>query len=416
MDKKFALPISYQHLWMSFFKLGCIAFGGPAAHLVLFYRYFVQQQKWLSENEYSHLLTLAQLLPGPTSSQVGMAIGYSLKGYQGAIVAWFGFTLPSAVVMTVIALIGLQYAELFSNQFFHMIQLIVIAVVAWAFWQMMRSFCQTKSQYLLMLCAGFFVYFTTTAFNQILVILFAALIGLFLYRKNCFQTRQASVPTAANPIDLKHQNLYFRTLKWSWLWLVAFISPFLIFHLCEITRHATSCYSLESFYRTASLVFGGGHIILPFLHQDFVQNGMISNETFDLGYAVAQLMPGPLFSFASYLGPFLPISSSNVINAILATVAVFLPSFFLLFGLLPYWSKLMNYSIIFNVIKAVNAAVVGLLLCLLIQMGQKYILQAVDVLFIVFVIVLLRSKIPVWVSLMVSFAVYFGLLNILNTL
>ena len=411
-----APPISYRTLFLSFLKLGCIAFGGPTAHLVLFYQVFVQQKKWISDYEYSHLMALAQMLPGPTSSQVGMAIGFYLKGYRGAVIAWLGFTLPSAVLMTAIAILGLQYSNQLSTQFFHVVQLLVFAVVAWAFWQMMRNFCQTTTQYLLMLCATAFVYFVPTALNQILVILFTALIGLCIYKNQNNKSTISPVVEKSKLENLAIQNHTSATLKWSWLWLIAFISPFFVFHFYAHTSHSMLWYSLESFYQTASLVFGGGHIILPFLHQDFVAASMISNESFDLGYAVAQLMPGPLFTFASYLGPFLPMTSSSILNTMLATVAIFLPSFFLLFGLLPYWSKLMNFPSIFNMLKAVNAAVVGLLLCLLLQMGQKYIVQGFDLLFIVAVILLLRSKIPVGLSLIGSFGLYYGLLKLLPLL
>ena len=146
-------------IFLTFLRLGCIAFGGPAAHLVLFFQYFVKQEKWITEHEYAHLLALAQVLPGPTSSQLGMAIGFQLNRYQGACFAWLGFTLPSALLMCVAATLSIKLSNQLSTLFFHVIQLIVLAVVAWAFWQMMRSFCKTKFQYLVMLLAAFFIYF-----------------------------------------------------------------------------------------------------------------------------------------------------------------------------------------------------------------------------------------------------------------
>ena len=136
--------LSNFSLFKIFLKLGCTAFGGPAAHLVFFYRRFVQQLGYLDEQQYSHLLALAQILPGPTSSQMGIAIGYQLKGYRGALLAWLGFTLPSALLMTLAAMLGLQFSAYFSAEFFHVIQLIVFSVVAWAFWQMLRSFCKDQ--------------------------------------------------------------------------------------------------------------------------------------------------------------------------------------------------------------------------------------------------------------------------------
>ena len=140
-------PPSYSLLFWIFLQLGCLSFGGPAAHLVFFHQRFVQQLKWLDESQYAQIVALAQLLPGPTSSQVGLAIGYLQKGYWGAVLAWLGFTLPSALFMALVAVLGHQYLDVLSSNSFHSIQLIVLAVVAWAFWQMLRSFCKTVWQY-----------------------------------------------------------------------------------------------------------------------------------------------------------------------------------------------------------------------------------------------------------------------------
>lgn len=401
-------PMTKAQLFLTFLKLGCMAFGGPAAHLVLFYQYFVQQKAWLSEHEYAHLLALAQILPGPTSSQVGIAIGYHLHGYRGALFAWLGFTLPSALLMCLAAFLGLRFSNTLNHQFFHVVQLIVLAVVAWAFWQMMRSFCKTPIQYVLMILSAIFVYVVNISINQILVIICAAFIGFIFYYFKNFQA--ALKPEPAQQNQKRIEPISSHPIKWSWLWLIGFFVPFIVLPLFSESGHNLLWHSLESFYRTASFVFGGGHIILPFLHQDFVSTGQISNQNFDLGYAIAQLMPGPLFSFATYLGTLLPMTSSALVNAILATIAIFLPSFFLLFGLLPYWRRLMQYQIIFSMLQTVNAAVVGLLLCLLIQMCQKYVLQWLDFVFMICVIALLRTKLPVWLSLIGSFGVYYAVL------
>ncbi|MEG1157168.1 MAG: chromate transporter, partial [Acinetobacter sp.] len=166
-------------IFLHFLKLGCLSFGGPAAHLVFFHRHFVQELQWLSDAEYAQLVALAQLLPGPTSSQVGIAIGYQLKGYRGACMAWFGFTLPSMLLMACLAVLGQQYFNQLSAMTLHSIQLIVFAVVIWAFWQMLRSFCQSVWQYVLMLLSTLFLYFAPWSFSQIIVILVAALVGIY---------------------------------------------------------------------------------------------------------------------------------------------------------------------------------------------------------------------------------------------
>lgn len=396
--------LSYCSLFKIFLKLGCTAFGGPAAHLVFFYRRFVQQLGYLDEQQYAHLLALAQILPGPSSSQMGLAIGYQLKGYRGALLAWLGFTLPSALLMTLAAMLGIQFSSYFSVEFFHVIQLIVFSVVTWAFWQMLRSFCKASWQYGLMLLSGLFVYIVPLSINQVLVILFGALAGLIYL--HYFPQKSTPKPVSNIAIPAKKSFAY--------LWLILFALPFLFVPVLQQFFPTLWLDSFTGLYRTASLVFGGGHIILPFLQQDFVASGLVSQQNFDLGYAIAQLMPGPLFSFASYLGALLPLSSSAVLNAAFATVVIFLPSFLLIFGALPYWSRLMHFPRLFHALAGINAAVVGLLLCLVVQMGQKYVLSDLDVLFIITVISLLKSKIPVWVSLISSFFGYYGLLWLLD--
>jgi chromate transporter len=388
--------IHYRTIFLNFLKLGCLAFGGPASHLVFFHKTFVKQLNWLDDQQYAQLVALAQILPGPTSSQVGLAIGYVKKGYWGAILAWLGFTLPSALLMTLVALLGKQFFPLLSSEFFHSIQLIVLAVVTWAFWQMLRSFCSQIWQYILMLCSTLFIYTVSLPMNQIFVIFIAALLGIFFAQKIS--------PTEENKVENSSLTDAISSTKrsYAYLWLVLFILPFFIFPVMNWLHSSMFTQSVESFYRTASLVFGGGHIILPFLHQDFVTTGLLSAEKFDLGYAFAQLMPGPLFSFASYIGALTPLTPFPVLNACIATLAIFTPSFLLIFGTLPYWSWLMNQTYIRHAVVGINAAVVGLLLCMVIQMAQHYIVQLPDLLFVAVVIGLLKTKLPVWLCLIGS--------------
>ena len=389
--------LHYRTIFLNFLKLGCLAFGGPAAHLVFFHQTFVKQLNWLDDQQYAQLVALAQILPGPTSSQVGLAIGYMKKGYWGAVLAWLGFTLPSALLMTLVALLGEQFFPLLSSAFFHSIQLIVLAVVTWAFWQMLRSFCTQIWQYILMLCSTLFIYTVSLPMNQIIVIFIAALLGIFFAQKN--------TATKENKAENSFLTDAISSTKRSkaYLWFIVFILPFFIFPVLNWLHIGMFTQIFESFYRTASLVFGGGHIILPFLHQDFVATGLISAEKFDLGYAFAQLMPGPLFSFASYIGALVPLTAFPVLNAAIATLAIFIPSFLLVFGSLPYWSWLMNQAYIRHAVVGINAAVVGLLLSMVIQMTQHYIVQLTDLLFVAVVIALLKTRLPVWLILIGSF-------------
>lgn len=387
MHKQYLIQI-----FLHFLKLGCLSFGGPAAHLVFFRQHFVQQLHWLTDTEYAQLVALAQLLPGPTSSQVGIAIGYQLKGHSGACAAWLGFTLPSVLLMAVIGILGQQYFNHISKISLHSIQLIVFAVVTWAFWHMLRSFCSHIWQYLLMLLSTLFLYFVSWPFSQITVIVIAALVGIY------FASTSASAATdTASKVAVKS--------KFTYLWLIAFLLPFIAFALFHQSSSILS-QTLFSFYHAASLVFGGGHIILPLLHQDFVDTQVLSAEQFDFGYALAQLMPGPLFSFASYLGALLPLTPFVWLNVVLATLAIFLPSFFLVFATLPYWSWLMHQPTIRNAIVGINAAVVSLLFCLVIQMGQSYFKHWSDLIFIAIIILLLQTKLPIWFSLLFSFILY----------
>ncbi|WP_436906100.1 chromate efflux transporter [Acinetobacter johnsonii] len=379
-------------IFLHFLKLGCLSFGGPAAHLVFFHRHFVQQLRWLSDAEYTQLVALAQLLPGPTSSQVGIAIGYQLQGYRGACAAWLGFTLPSMLLMACFAVLGQQYFNQLSAMTLHSIQLIVFAVVVWAFWQMLTNFCKTIWQYVLMLLSTLFLYFVPWSFSQVIVIFVAALVGIYFASDSTSKLQDSSLKSKVQA-------------KQAYLWLIAFVLPFVVF----IVWHSSSSLfsqSLFSFYHAASLVFGGGHIILPLLHQDFVVSHILSAEQFDLGYALAQLMPGPLFSFASYLGALLPLTPFVWLNVVLATLAIFLPSFFLIFAALPYWSWLMQQAAIRKAVIGINAAVVSLLLCLVIQMGQSYFKHWTDLVLVIAVILLLRTKLPIWLSLISSFALY----------
>lgn len=376
-------------IFLHFLKLGCLSFGGPAAHLVFFHRHFVQQLRWLSDAEYAQLVALAQLLPGPTSSQVGIAIGYQLQGYRGACAAWLGFTLPSMLLMASFAVLGQQYFNQLSAMTLHSIQLIVFAVVVWAFWQMLTSFCKTIWQYVLMLLSTLFLYFVPWSFSQVIVIFVAALVGIYFASDSTSKLQDSSLKAKVQA-------------KQAYFWLIAFVLPFVVFMVWP----SLFSQSLFSFYQAASLVFGGGHIILPLLHQDFVSSHILSAEQFDLGYALAQLMPGPLFSFASYLGALLPLTPFVWLNVVLATLAIFLPSFFLIFAALPYWSWLMQQAAIRKAVIGINAAVVSLLLCLVIQMGQSYFKHWTDLVFVIAVILMLRTKLPIWLSLILSFALY----------
>ena len=399
---------SLYRIFLTFLQLGCMAFGGPAAHLVFFHRKFVDQLQWLNTTQYGQLIALAQLLPGPSSSQVGLSIGYLQRGYAGAFVAWLGFTLPSALLMSLIAVLGQHYFHILNSNSFHSIQLIVFSVIVWAFWQMLNSFCKSIWQYVLVLISVLILSFISISLNQLLVIILGAVFGLVMAKFS--NSPQENKPASNSSII---HSSYIRP-RHAPYWFIAFILPFFLIPILVKSGSWPELAFFADFYQTGSLVFGGGHVILPLLHQDFVATNLLSSQSFDLGYAFAQLMPGPLFSFASYVGALLPCTGSAWINALLATCAIFLPSFFLIFATLPYWSWLMQQRIIFQAVSGINAAVVGLLLYLLIDLSQAYFRSWSDLVFVIVMILLLRSKLPVWFSLIAGFILYQSYLNVVS--
>lgn len=392
-------PSLYQ-IFLTFLQLGCMAFGGPAAHLVFFHRKFVGQLQWFTDTQYAQLVTLAQLLPGPSSSQVGLSIGYLQRGYAGALAAWLGFTLPSALLMSIIAVLGQHYFHILNSNSFHSIQLIVFSVIVWAFWQMLNSFCKTLWQYVLVALSTLLLFLIAASFNQLLVILLGAVFGLVM-AKFAASPSENTAPVTSSLI----RSAYIQPAHAPY-WFIAFLLPFFLIPVLVNALGWKQLQFFADFYQTGSLVFGGGHVVLPLLHQDFVASGLLSAQSFDLGYAFAQLMPGPLFSFASYVGALLPWTGSPWLNALLASCAIFLPSFLLIFAALPYWSWLMQQRYILQAVTGINAAVVGLLLYLLIDLSQTYFRSWSDVIFVLLMILLLRSRLPVWLSLIGGFVIY----------
>lgn len=419
--KKHQLDLKNRQIFLLFLQLGCISFGGPAAHLVLFHRKFVQQLKWLTEAEYTQIVAFTQILPGPSSSQVGIAIGYLKKGYLGSICAWLGFSLPSCVLMTLAAMLGQYYFDQISAVFFHVIQLVVLAIVIGAFWQMLQSFCKEIWQYLFMLLSALFIYSSALSYSQFIVILFAALLGLIFSHstkttKPSPQTFKGELGKKNKKSDLSKPDDLYKTHQKTYIWLVLFILPFLFFSLTDYPNSSPIIQSIRGFYYSASMVFGGGHIILPLLHQEFVITELVLNQQFDLGYALAQLMPGPLFSFASYLGALLHFTQFPVLNAMIATFLIFLPSFLLIWGTLPYWSWLIRQEKIRQAITGINAAVIGLLLSLVIQMSEKSVLGGIDLIFVGLVVLLLRTQMSIVLILLGSSISYYSFLTYLNSI
>lgn len=335
-------------IFWAFLRLGLTSFGGPIAHLGYFHEEFVKRRKWIDEPAYADLVALCQFLPGPASSQVGMAIGLNRGGILGAIVAWIGFTLPSAILLIAFGLGILKYSVNLDAGWLHSLKVVAVAVVAQAIWGMGTKLCPDKERITMAILACVTTLIIPTAWTQILVIILGAVVGIY-FLKNA----------TALPHALAHQPL---SKKSGALFLVVFV--FLLLGLpvvVEISQDA-GLKLFDSFYRVGSLVFGGGHVVLPLLQSEVVTTGLVSEKMFMAGYGAAQAIPGPLFTFSAYLGAVSQAYPTGWLGAFICLIAVFLPSFLLICGVLPFWEKLRKYPYMRYAMLGINAAVVGLLL------------------------------------------------------
>ncbi|ALU42925.1 chromate efflux transporter [Pseudoalteromonas rubra] len=332
-------------IFKTFFLLGWISFGGPAAHIGYFRQTFVEKRKWLDDADYAQLVALSQFLPGPGSSQVGFALGYKRGGLSGGCAAFIGFTLPSVLIMVLLALMASQVTDtsVFQN-LVHGLKLLAIVVVADAAWGMYKNFCKSPLTVGVCVITAIALLLLPGLFTQMAVLLLAALIGAF-YLRGSAQKVHASA-----------------TFKASWLPLMVFASLFIA--LPFVAHLSPSAALFNDFYQAGSLVFGGGHVVLPLLQN--IVGDTLSQDAFLTGYAAAQAVPGPMFTFATYLGYAL-MPANPVTGALVATLAVFLPGFLLLLGVLKNWQLLANRPAVAGALSGVNAAVVGLLVAALYQ-------------------------------------------------
>lgn len=340
-------------VFLIFFRLGLTSFGGPVAHLGYLRDEFVLRRQWLSERSYADLVALCQFLPGPASSQVGMALGLYRAGYAGALAAWAGFTLPSAIALILLALGLASYADVMPSGALHGLKVVAVAVVAQAVWGMARSLCPDAARITIMAAATCFVLVVPSAWGQVGVIVAAAVIGLLLFQSQC------DVDQERLPIVLGHRIGLFC--------LVLFLILLAGLPLLTAMFPNQTLVMVDAFYRAGSLVFGGGHVVLPLLQTEVVSTGWLSNDTFLTGYAAAQAVPGPLFTFAAFLGASMSQTPTGWLGGIIALLAVFAPSFLLIVGVLPFWERLRRNTRTQAALLGINAAVVGLLLAALYQ-------------------------------------------------
>ena len=371
-------------VFIIFLRLGLTSFGGPIAHLGYFREEFVTRRRWLSERSYADLVALCQFLPGPVSSQVGMALGLSRAGYRGALAAWAGFTLPSAVALILFALGISRYGTALAPGALHGLKVVAVAVVAQAVWGMARNLCTDGLRVTLMMISACIVLFEPSAWTQVGVMVAAGVAGLLLFKP---AQRDGHDPL---PIPLSRRA--------GAIWLSLFVALLIGLPILNQLLPSQTLALVDAFYRTGSLVFGGGHVVLPLLQAEVVPSGWVGNEAFLAGYGATQAVPGPLFTFAAFLGASMSLAPSGWLGGLICLLAIFTPSFLLILGALPFWERLRRSVRAQAALIGVNAAVVGLLLAALYQpVWTSAIFKVQDFgLALVALVALMFWKLPPW--------------------
>jgi chromate transporter len=344
-------PGNAPEVLAAFTRLGLTSFGGPIAHIGYFREEFVARRQWLDDHAYADLVALCQFLPGPASSQVGISIGLFRAGYIGALAAWVGFTLPSALALVLFAYGVSALGDLSGVGWIHGLKVAAVAVVAQAVLGMIRTLAPDRDRVTLAIVAAAIVLLIPTALAQVAAIAFGGLVGIWRLR--------AAAPV--NQVSLPLNVGYAAGAAFLVMFLVLLVG----LPVLAAATQAQSIKLFDAFYRAGSLVFGGGHVVLPLLQASVVPPGWVSNDTFLAGYGAAQAVPGPLFTFAAYLGAVMGPAPNGWAGAALCLLAIFLPSFLLLFGALPFWGELRRRPAAQAALRGVNAVVVGLLLAAL---------------------------------------------------
>ncbi len=343
-DRKTGSPLE---VLLIFLRLGVTCFGGPIAHIGYFREEFVVRRQWLDEHAYGDLVGLCQFLPGPASSQVGFSLGLMRAGYLGGLAAWIGFTIPSAIALVLFAYGASALKGPIGGGLLHGLKLVAVAIVAQAVWGMARTLCPDRQRASIAVIAALIILFSTSSAAQIGAIALGGIAGLWLCR--------ASPATVSGHVTMPVSR---------GVGLAAVATFFLLLIGLPILRGTGAPHSLalfDAFYRSGALVFGGGHVVLPLLREAFVTPGWISDDSFLAGYGAAQAVPGPLFTFAAYLGSIVKPSQHGIPGAVLGLIGIFLPGILVLLGALPFWDAFRTRPAAQAVMRGVNAAVVGLL-------------------------------------------------------
>ena len=338
---------SSLEVFLAFLKLGLTSFGGPVAHLGYFRTEFVERRKWLDDKSYSDLVALCQFLPGPASSQVGIALGLGRAGWWGALCAWMGFTLPSAIALILFAFGVTQWAALAQSGAVHGLKVVAVAIVAQAVWGMAKNLCPDRLRGGIAIVAALVVLAIPSAMGQIGAIVAGGLVGRWA-------VQLGHLPAA------EHRP-YGVSKKVGAALLILFGILLVVLPVLASTAGSPTLSVISSFYQSGALFFGGGHVVLPLLQAGVVPSGLVTNDAFLAGYGAAQAVPGPLFTFAAYLGAVMTGELSGWMGGLVLLLTIFVPAFLLVVGALPFWEPLRQRDGIQRAMAGVNAAVVGVL-------------------------------------------------------
>lgn len=377
---------NYLEIFLISTKLGLTSFGGPIAHLGYFYDEYVRRRKWLDEKSYTDLVALCQFLPGPASSQVGIGIGILRGGILGGIISFLGFTLPSVIALIIFASL-IEGISIENAGWIHGLKLVAVAIVAHAIYSMAKNLTPDKKRKTIALLSLVVTLYWQNVFSQVGVIFLSAIIGYFLYKQESIQPTHVG---DAFPVSKR-------------VGAISFILFLALLFFLPVLREISSYQWIamfDSFYRSGSLVFGGGHVVLPLLEREFIPAGWLSEEAFLAGYGATQAVPGPLFTFSAYIGTVL----NGWGGGLLATFAIFLPAFLLIVGTLPFWNSIRKNPKIQGALMGVNAAVVGILISAFYQpIWTSTILHASDfALAAILFSMLVYWKLPPWIVVMIG--------------
>lgn len=340
-----------SEVFLVFLRLGLTSFGGPVAHLGYFREEFVRRRQWLSDAAYADLVALCQFMPGPASSQVGLGVGLMRAGPLGAAAAWTGFTLPSAIALALFALGLAHWGDAAGSGWLHGLKLAAVAIVAQAVLGMARALCPDAPRATLAAGAAAFLLAAPIDaplyLQQLGVILLGALAGLLWLKGSVEAGEEAPLRTPPRWVGA--------------LCLALFAAALFGLPLLAASTESAALDYVDAYYRSGALVFGGGHVVLPLLQAETVGAGWVGEDAFLAGYGAAQAVPGPLFTFSAFLGASAAEAPSGALGALICLLAIFAPSFFLVPGLLPFWSAVRRYATARAALAGINAAVVGLL-------------------------------------------------------